>query len=104
MERWRKIYLKFTGFSYSFNSSERSAARLAHLLWEQGVGSSNLPAPTQHKPRLKRGFYRSMDGLGIPDAHFHDLRRTFGYNLVKQEIQVSKLLSHASVATTEKPL
>ncbi len=56
MERWRKIYLKFTGFSYSFNSSERSAARLAHLLWEQGVGSSNLPAPTQHKPRFKRGF------------------------------------------------
>jgi len=29
-----------------------------------------------------------MDGLGIPDAHFHDLRRTFGYNLVKQEIPI----------------
>ncbi len=52
MERWRKIYLKFTGLSYSFNSSERSAARLAHLLWEQGVGSSNLPAPTRQKPYL----------------------------------------------------
>ena len=26
--------------------SGRSAARLARLLWEQEVGSSNLPAPT----------------------------------------------------------
>jgi|TARA_Y100000294_G_scaffold175393_1_gene195395 integrase len=69
----------------------------------------NNPYPKRYDltPALSGVFYRSMDGLGIPDAHFHDLRRTFGYNFVKQEIpiyQVSKLLSHASVATTEKPL
>jgi len=38
-------------------------------------------------------------------CRFHDLRRTFGYNLIKQGMpiyQVSKLLGHASVTTTEK--
>ena len=35
----------------------------------------------------------------------HDLRRTFGFNLVKQGLyiyEVSKLLGHSSVITTEK--
>ena len=46
-----------------------------------------------------------MERLEIPDARFHDLRRTFGYNLIKQGMpiyQVSKLLGHASVTTTER--
>ena len=35
----------------------------------------------------------------------HDLRRTFGYNLIKQGrpiYEVSKLLGHSSVTTTER--
>ena len=35
----------------------------------------------------------------------HDLRRTFGYNLIKQGkpiYEVSKLLGHSSVITTER--
>jgi len=50
-------------------------------------------------------FKENMKRLEIPDARFHDLRRTFGYNLIKQRMpiyQVSKLLGHASVTTTEK--
>ena len=50
-------------------------------------------------------FKQNMERLEIPDARFHDLRRTFGYNLIKQGIpiyQVSKLLGHASVTTTER--
>ena len=50
-------------------------------------------------------FKENMERLEIPDARFHDLRRTFGYNLIKQGMpiyQVSKLLGHASVTTTEK--
>ena len=50
-------------------------------------------------------FKQNMERLEIPDARFHDLRRTFGYNLIKQGMpiyQVSKLLGHASVTTTEK--
>ena len=39
----------------------------SHLPPEQGVGSSNLPAPTQHKPRFKRGFfvYGMMGRFGL---------------------------------------
>ena len=50
-------------------------------------------------------FKQNMERLEIQDARFHDLRRTFGYNLIKQGIpiyQVSKLLGHASVTTTER--
>ena len=48
---------------------------------------------------------RNRKKLGIHDARFHDLRRTFGYNLIKQGkpiYEVSKLLGHSSVRTTEK--
>ena len=41
----------------------------------------------------------------MKDARMHDLRRTFGYNLIKQGrpiYEVSKLLGHSSVVTTEK--
>ena len=50
-------------------------------------------------------FKQNMERLEIQDARFHDLRRTFGYNLIKQGMpiyQVSKLLGHASVTTTER--
>ena len=48
---------------------------------------------------------RNVKRLGIANARFHDLRRTFGYNLIKQGTpiyEVSKLLGHSSVTTTEK--
>tara|TARA_B100000029_G_C17382497_1_gene890300 strand:+ start:137 stop:1009 length:873 start_codon:yes stop_codon:yes gene_type:complete len=48
---------------------------------------------------------RNVKRLGITNARFHDLRRTFGYNLIKQGrpiYEVSKLLGHSSVTTTEK--
>jgi integrase len=48
---------------------------------------------------------RNRKRLGLHDARFHDLRRTFGYNLVRQGMsifKVSKLLGHSSVTTTEK--
>ena len=43
--------------------------------------------------------------LGIKNAQFHDLRRTFGLNLSKQGMsiyKISKLLRHKSVKTTEQ--
>ena len=48
---------------------------------------------------------RNRNKLGIENIRMHDLRRTFGYNLVKQGMsiyEVSKLLGHSSVVTTEK--
>ena len=50
-------------------------------------------------------FKKNVRRMGIRNARFHDLRRTFGYNLISQGIpiyQVSKLLGHKSVTTTEK--
>ena len=48
---------------------------------------------------------RNRIRLGLEDIRFHDLRRTFGYNLVMQGrsiYEVSKLLGHSSVVTTER--
>jgi len=48
---------------------------------------------------------RNRKRLGLKDVRMHDLRRTFGYNLIKQGrpiYEVSKLLGHSSVVTTEK--
>ena len=48
---------------------------------------------------------RNRRNLELNNARFHDLRRTFGYNLIKQGrpiYEVSKLLGHSSVTTTEK--
>ena len=50
-------------------------------------------------------FKKEARRLGIPDTRFHDLRRTFGYNLIRQGrpiYEVSKLLGHSSVTTTER--
>ena len=50
-------------------------------------------------------FKKEARRLGIPDIRFHDLRRAFGYNLIKQGrpiYEVSKLLGHSSVTTTER--
>ena len=50
-------------------------------------------------------FKKEVRRLGIRNARFHDLRRTFGLNLIKQGMsiyKVSKLLGHASVRTTEQ--
>lgn len=59
-----------------------------------------------YKPMyISQRFKKNLRRLGIKDARFHDLRRTFGLNLIKQGMgiyEVSKLLGHASVRTTEK--
>ena len=48
---------------------------------------------------------RNRKRLGLKDVRMHDLRRTFGYNLIRQGkpiYEVSKLLGHSSVITTER--
>ncbi len=50
-------------------------------------------------------FKKEVRRLGIKNARFHDLRRTFGLNLIRQGMsiyKVSKLLGHKSVRTTEQ--
>ena len=50
-------------------------------------------------------FKKQIRKIGIKNGRFYDLRRTFGYNLIKNGMsiyKVSKLLGHKSVNTTEK--
>ena len=57
------------------------------------------------KDYVSHKFKKEVRRLGIKNARFHDLRRTFGLNLIKQGMsiyKVSKLLGHASVRTTEQ--
>ena len=56
------------------------------------------------KDYVSHKFKKEVRRLGIKNARFHDLRRTFGLNLIKQGMsiyKVSKLLGHNSVRTTE---
>ena len=57
------------------------------------------------KDYVSHHFKKEVRKLAIKDARFHDLRRTFGLNLIKQGMsiyKVSKLLGHKSVRTTEQ--
>ena len=57
------------------------------------------------KEFVSHQFKKEVRRLGIKNARFHDIRRTFGLNLIKQGIsiyKVSKLLGHKSVRTTEQ--
>ena len=48
---------------------------------------------------------RNRKRFGLINIRMHDLRRTFGYNLIKQGkpiYEVSKLLGHSSVTVTER--
>ena len=57
------------------------------------------------KNYVSHKFKKEVRRLEIKNARFHDLRRTFGLNLIKQGMsiyKVSKLLGHKSVRTTEK--
>jgi len=57
------------------------------------------------KSYVSQQFKKEVRRLGIKNARFHDLRRTFGLNLIKQGMsiyKVSKLLGHKSVRTTEQ--
>ncbi len=57
------------------------------------------------KDYVNHRFKKEVRRLGIKNARFHDLRKTFGLNLIKQGMsiyKVSKLLGHKSVRTTEQ--
>ena len=57
------------------------------------------------KDYVSHKFKKEIRRLGIKNGRFHDLRRTFGLNLIKQGMsiyKVSKLLGHKSVRTTEQ--
>ena len=75
------------------NSQAKEIIRKKKHLWEY------------NKDYVSHKFKKEVRRLGIKNARFHDLRRTFGLNLIKQGMsiyKVSKLLGHQSVKTTEQ--
>ena len=54
---------------------------------------------------LKSGFRRARDKAGMPEVHFHDLRRSCGTLLIREGVPlhiVSRILGHTSTAVTER--
>ena len=71
----------------------------------QEIIKNQDPLWSYRKDFVSHKFKKEVRRLGIKDARFHDLRRTFGLNLIKQGMsiyKVSKLLGHSSVRTTEQ--
>ena len=74
-------------------------AQAQHIMLHQD------PLWSYSKDFVSHRFKKEVRRLGIKDGRFHDLRRTFGLNLIKQGMsiyKVSKLLGHSSVRTTEQ--
>ena len=68
------------------------------------IGSQNV-LWNYSKDYVSHKFKKEVRRLGIKNARFHDLGRTFGLNLIRQGMsiyKVSKLLGHKSVKTTEQ--
>jgi integrase/recombinase XerD len=65
---------------------------------------------TDGKPKAavdvwERAFKRAFKAAGMPSGHSHQLRDTFAVGLLKRGVpleEVSKLLGHTSIKTTEK--
>ncbi len=65
---------------------------------------------TDGKPKAavdvwERAFKRTFKAAGMPNGHSHQLRDTFAVSLLQKGVpleEVSKLLGHTSIKTTEK--
>ena len=71
----------------------------------QAILQQQDPIWSYSKDYVSHKFKKEVRRLGIKNGRFHDLRRTFGLNLIKQGMsiyKVSKLLGHKSVRTTEQ--
>jgi len=83
----------------------KSGRRTVKLASQARKILDNNPQWNYTKNYVQLTWGRNRKRLGLKDARMHDLRRTFGYNLIKQGrpiYEVSKLLGHSSVVTTEK--
>ena len=75
------------------NSQAKDIIKIVNHLWDY------------KKDYVSHRFKKEVRRLGIKNARFHDLRRTFRLSLIKQGMsiyKVSKLLGHKSVRTTEQ--
>ena len=92
----------FSNHIVAYGKSGKRLIKLNHQAQEILDGLDELW--DYSKDFVSHKFKKEARRLGIPDIRFHDLRRTFGYNLIRQGrpiYEVSKLLGHSSVTTTE---
>ena len=90
---------------YTIVEGKTGPRMLKFNLQAQKVLSEQKELWNYSKDFVSHKFKKECRKLEIQNARFHDLRRIFGYNLIKQGMsifKVSKLLGHASVRTTEK--
>jgi|TARA_R100001443_G_scaffold78445_1_gene85734 integrase len=83
----------------------KSDQRIVRLNTQSRQILLQISLPNVRPDSVTQRFNRYVDKLGIIDGRFHDLRRTFGFNLIRKGMsiyEVSKLLGHESVHTTEK--
>jgi len=93
----------FSNHIVAYGKSGKRLIKLNHQAQEILDGLDELW--DYSKDFVSHKFKKEARRLGIPDIRFHDLRRTFGYNLIRQGrpiYEVSKLLGHSSVTTTER--
>ena len=93
----------FSNHIVAYGKSGKRLIKLNHQAQEILDGLDELW--NYSKDFVSHKFKKEARRLGIPDIRFHDLRRTFGYNLIRQGrpiYEVSKLLGHSSVTTTER--
>ena len=93
----------FSNHIVAYGKSGKRLIKLNHQAQEILDGLDELWDYT--KDFVSHKFKKEARRLGIPDIRFHDIRRTFGYNLIRQGrpiYEVSKLLGHSSVTTTER--
>ena len=90
---------------YTIVDGKTGARIIKFNVQAQRLISSQKELWNYSKDYVSHKFKKECRKLGIKNARFHDLRRTFGYNLIKQGMpiyQLSKLLGRSSVTTTEK--
>ncbi|MBT5734441.1 site-specific integrase, partial [bacterium] len=83
----------FSNHLVAYGKSGKRLIKLNHQAQEILDGLDELWVYT--KDFVSHKFKKEARRLGIPDIRFHDLRRTFGYNLIRQGrpiYEVSKLL------------
>jgi len=93
--------------SLYFETHGKTGRRLIRLNQQARTVLSNKEGMWTYKGEyISKRFKKNLRRMEIKDGRFHDLRRTFGYNLIAKHnvpiYKVSKLLGHKSVSTTEK--
>ena len=93
-------------FSEHIVANGKTGQRIIKLNQQAQEVIKEMSRPWNYKKDyVSHKFKKEARKVGINDIRFHDLRRTFGYNLIKQGkpiYEVSKLLGHSSVITTER--